>query len=255
MLVIDVSAAVQASLSPDGFSVLSSEELVAPALLLSGGRSVLHELGWRGTISRALADQALGRFVSHRSRPGGRSAWPRRPGGCRRARLGKDLRRRVPCARASHALPSPHAGRPAPAPRRLHCGDRGADRALNAVRPVPDPFAGAAASGDAARRHVPGTHLPPGEARRAFLGGAAALAAGGGIPRGSHAAPPPTLLVTHPVFLEHRAEGHPERPERLTVDPAGPGRRAGVAAHPTAGGERGGARARPLPGATSSASG
>jgi predicted nucleic acid-binding protein len=31
---------------------------------LSGGRSVLHELGWRGTISRALADQALGRFVS-----------------------------------------------------------------------------------------------------------------------------------------------------------------------------------------------
>jgi predicted nucleic acid-binding protein len=64
VLVIDVSAAVQASLSPDGFSVLSSEELVAPALLLSGGRSVLHELGWRGTISRALADQALGRLVS-----------------------------------------------------------------------------------------------------------------------------------------------------------------------------------------------
>ena len=82
---------------------------------------------------------------------------------------------------------------------------------------MPDPFAGAAASGDAARRHVPGTHLPPGEARRAFLGGAAALAASGGILRGSHAAPPPTLLVTHPVFLEHRAEGHPERPERLTV--------------------------------------
>jgi acetoin utilization deacetylase AcuC-like enzyme len=53
--------------------------------------------------------------------------------------------------------------------------------------------------------------------RRAFLGGAAALVAGGVLARGGDAAPLPTLLVSDPVFLEHRADGHPERPERLTV--------------------------------------
>jgi predicted nucleic acid-binding protein len=64
VLVIDASAAVQASLSSDGFAVLRAEELVAPGLLWSEGLSVLHELGWRGTISRALADEALGRLIS-----------------------------------------------------------------------------------------------------------------------------------------------------------------------------------------------
>jgi predicted nucleic acid-binding protein len=64
VLVIDASAAVQASLSTDGFALLRSEELVAPGLLWSEGLSVLHEMGWRGTISRTLADQALTRFVS-----------------------------------------------------------------------------------------------------------------------------------------------------------------------------------------------
>ncbi|HEX2500774.1 MAG TPA: histone deacetylase [Methylomirabilota bacterium] len=59
--------------------------------------------------------------------------------------------------------------------------------------------------------------VPPEDGRRAFLGGAAALAAGGVLARGGHAASSPTLLVSDPVFLEHRAEGHPERPERLTV--------------------------------------
>jgi acetoin utilization deacetylase AcuC-like enzyme len=57
----------------------------------------------------------------------------------------------------------------------------------------------------------------PGSGRRAFLGGAAALVAGDALARGADAALPPTLLVSDPVFLEHRAEGHPERPERLTV--------------------------------------
>jgi acetoin utilization deacetylase AcuC-like enzyme len=41
--------------------------------------------------------------------------------------------------------------------------------------------------------------------------------AGGVLARGGDAASPTTLLVYDPVFLEHRAEGHPERPERLTV--------------------------------------
>ena len=64
MLVIDAGAAVQASLSPDGFAFLRAEELVAPGLLWSEGLSVLHELGWRGTISRALAGEALARFAA-----------------------------------------------------------------------------------------------------------------------------------------------------------------------------------------------
>jgi len=64
VLVIDASAAVQASLSSDGFAFLSAEELVAPGLLWSEGLSVLHELGWRGTISRALAGEALARFAA-----------------------------------------------------------------------------------------------------------------------------------------------------------------------------------------------
>jgi predicted nucleic acid-binding protein len=64
VLVIDASAAVRASLSADGFALLRSEELVAPSLLWSESLSVLHELGWRRTISRTLADEALTRFVS-----------------------------------------------------------------------------------------------------------------------------------------------------------------------------------------------
>ena len=55
-----------------------------------------------------------------------------------------------------------------------------------------------------------------GTERRAFLGGIAALVAGMLARRGD-AALLPTLLVYDPVFLEHRAEGHPERPERLAV--------------------------------------
>jgi acetoin utilization deacetylase AcuC-like enzyme len=53
--------------------------------------------------------------------------------------------------------------------------------------------------------------------RRAFLGRAATALAGGLVPRGGRAATPPLLLVYDPIFLEHRAEGHPERPERLTA--------------------------------------
>src|SRR5262245_3089751 len=51
--------------------------------------------------------------------------------------------------------------------------------------------------------------------RRAFLGGAATALIAGLAPRGGPAAPPPALLVYDPIFLEHRADGHPERPERL----------------------------------------
>jgi acetoin utilization deacetylase AcuC-like enzyme len=52
--------------------------------------------------------------------------------------------------------------------------------------------------------------------RRAFLGKAAALVAGM-LARPGDATALPTVLVSDPVFLEHRLEGHPERPERLTA--------------------------------------
>ena len=63
MLVIDASAAVQASLPPDGFAFLDQEELVAPALLWSEVPSVLHEMAWRGTVSRGLGRAAIERFL------------------------------------------------------------------------------------------------------------------------------------------------------------------------------------------------
>ena len=64
VLVIDASAAVQASLPSHGFALLDQEELVAPALLWSQVPSVLHEMAWRGTMSRALGREALGRFLA-----------------------------------------------------------------------------------------------------------------------------------------------------------------------------------------------
>jgi len=63
-LVIDASAAVQASLPSDGFAFLDQEELIAPALLWSEVPSVLHEMSWRGTISRRLGRVALDRFLA-----------------------------------------------------------------------------------------------------------------------------------------------------------------------------------------------
>jgi len=64
VLVIDASAAVQASLPSQGFALLEREELVAPALLWSEVPSVLHEMAWRGSLSRALGRDALERFLT-----------------------------------------------------------------------------------------------------------------------------------------------------------------------------------------------
>ena len=64
VLVIDASAAVQASLPSDGFAFLDQEELVAPALLWSEVPSVLHEMARRGTVSRDLGRAALDRFLA-----------------------------------------------------------------------------------------------------------------------------------------------------------------------------------------------
>jgi predicted nucleic acid-binding protein len=64
VLVIDASAAVQASLPSDGFAFLDQEELIAPALLWSEVSSVLHEMAWRGTVTRDLGRAALDRFLA-----------------------------------------------------------------------------------------------------------------------------------------------------------------------------------------------
>jgi predicted nucleic acid-binding protein len=63
-LALDASVVVQAVLSGDGLRRLAGEQLVAPPLLWAETPSVLHELGWRGTISRELADQAFRRFLA-----------------------------------------------------------------------------------------------------------------------------------------------------------------------------------------------
>ena len=64
MIVIDASAAVQASLTAEGFALLAAEDLIAPRLLWSEAPSALHELFWRRTISAQLARQALDRFLA-----------------------------------------------------------------------------------------------------------------------------------------------------------------------------------------------
>ena len=58
MLVVDASVAVPACLASAGFAPLRDEKLVAPALLWSETRSVLHELVWRREITAADGDAA-----------------------------------------------------------------------------------------------------------------------------------------------------------------------------------------------------
>ena len=62
MLVIDASVALPASGSPEGFDFFR-DELIAPSLLWSELRSVLHEAVWRGDVSEALALQSLEAFA------------------------------------------------------------------------------------------------------------------------------------------------------------------------------------------------
>lgn len=63
MLVVDASFVVQASIAAEGLGRLSGRRAIAPPLLWSETTSVLHELRWRGVISNALADIALGNFA------------------------------------------------------------------------------------------------------------------------------------------------------------------------------------------------
>jgi predicted nucleic acid-binding protein len=67
VLVLDASVAITASGSPDGFDVLG-DELVAPPLLWSEVRSVLHEAAWRGDVSGEQAGRSLEAFERSRVR-------------------------------------------------------------------------------------------------------------------------------------------------------------------------------------------
>lgn len=57
-LVVDASVAVPACLAEAGFEVLLDDDLVAPALLWSEARSVLHELVWRREITPSDGETA-----------------------------------------------------------------------------------------------------------------------------------------------------------------------------------------------------
>lgn len=61
MLVIDASTAVDLCLAPEGFAPLSTEELIAPPLILSETLSVLHEMRWRGDVPEEMARLGLDR--------------------------------------------------------------------------------------------------------------------------------------------------------------------------------------------------
>ena len=62
MLVIDASVALPASASPGGFEIFH-EDLVAPPLLWSEVRSVLHEVVWRRDVSEEQAKRSLEAFA------------------------------------------------------------------------------------------------------------------------------------------------------------------------------------------------
>jgi predicted nucleic acid-binding protein len=79
VLVIDASVALPASSSPGGFEVFR-QELVAPPLLWSEVRSVLHESVWRRDISAADGLRALEAFsrsgvIKREPRRLGETAW------------------------------------------------------------------------------------------------------------------------------------------------------------------------------------
>lgn len=64
VVVVDASVIVQGCLEATGFAPLAIADLVGPRLLQSEALSSLHELAWRGEISRELAEAAVGRLHS-----------------------------------------------------------------------------------------------------------------------------------------------------------------------------------------------
>ncbi len=80
MLVVDASVAVYGATAEAGLRMLPGHELVAPPLMWSEARSVLHEAVWRGELAKADADSALrwldaGPIRSRNLRQLGARAW------------------------------------------------------------------------------------------------------------------------------------------------------------------------------------
>lgn len=63
MLVVDASVAVAACHSPVGFASLREHKLVAPRLMVTEASSVLHEMAWRGEITKPRAKTMLERLL------------------------------------------------------------------------------------------------------------------------------------------------------------------------------------------------
>jgi len=62
VLVLDASVAFSASRVEGGFGLLADDNLVAPSLMWSEARSALHEVAWRGDLSRSDALAAFRRL-------------------------------------------------------------------------------------------------------------------------------------------------------------------------------------------------
>lgn len=61
-VVVDASVIVRGCLEATGFEFLAGVDMVGPRVLRSEALSALHELVWRGEISRVLAERALERL-------------------------------------------------------------------------------------------------------------------------------------------------------------------------------------------------
>jgi predicted nucleic acid-binding protein len=62
MLVIDATVVLHACGAADGFDEFGGESLVAPPLMWSEARSVLHELAWRDEVEAADAEVTRARL-------------------------------------------------------------------------------------------------------------------------------------------------------------------------------------------------
>lgn len=62
MLVVDATVTLRACGVADGFEEFGGEQLVAPPLMWSEARSVLHELAWRGEVMAEDADVTRARL-------------------------------------------------------------------------------------------------------------------------------------------------------------------------------------------------
>jgi predicted nucleic acid-binding protein len=63
MLVVDASVAVAACHTPVGFASLRGHKLLAPQLMMTEASSALHEMAWRGDITKPRANTMLERLL------------------------------------------------------------------------------------------------------------------------------------------------------------------------------------------------